>query len=95
MSKPKNMTPEQDEAWRDKENARHKAYNQSPERKATQKAYGQSPEGKASHKAYRESPEGKATRKAYKQSVLSQAAADQFFIMAGAAESLTNLITKK
>ena len=80
MSKPKNMTPEQDEAWREKENA-------------TQKAYRQSPKYKARQKAYRESPEGKARKKAYNQSVLSQAAADQFFIMAAAAQALSEIQT--
>ena len=78
MAKPKKwetMTESEREAW----TVKNDAY------KARQKAYQQSPQ----RKARQQSPQRKAYQKAYEQSIRAQAAADQFFILASAAEQLS------
>jgi hypothetical protein len=114
MSKPKNMTPEQEEVWKVRKRALNKAYSQTPEyktynkarrqtpeykayqkaySKAYNKAYHQTPEYKAYQKAYGQTQERKAYHKAYKKKLIQQSAADQFFIMAGAAEQISKIKT--
>jgi hypothetical protein len=105
MSKPKKwptMTVEEQEAWRENKKTKEKARNQNPERIAYQKSRNQNPERIAYQKAYRQNPEYKASRRtqeyqasqnAYLKKLRDQAAADQFFVMAGAAEQISKIKT--
>ena len=53
------------------------------------------PEQKAKQRAQRQTPERKAYIKDYAKDLRKQAAADQFFIMAGAAEQISKIIQTK
>ena len=96
MSKPKNMTPEQEAAWK----AKQREYYTRPEVRAKMKEYQAKYRYTQKRREYQDKwqakynakPEVKAKIRAREVKRASQTAADQFFIMAGAAESLTNLI---
>ena len=98
MSKPKNMTPEQEDAWKAKRREYQAKYYAKPEAKAKRREYDAKPEAKAKKREYDAKPEVKAKKREYmveyNAETRNQSAADQFFIMAGAVESLTNLITQ-
>jgi len=78
---------------------KEKAKQQKPERKAYRKAQRQTSEFKDSRKAYQQKPEYKAKQKVRQQirqqNAIQQTAADQFFIMAGAAEQISKIIQPK
>ena len=107
MSKPKSwdsMTPEAQEAWKQKElewKRKYRAenpekiikYQRTYQRKYQREYRAENPEKiRERERKYRaENPE---KIREWKRKYSNQKAADQFFILAGAAESLTNLITK-
>jgi hypothetical protein len=104
MSMPKYCdTPEKVEAWKVRQRAYQKAYQQTPKGKACIKDYQQTPKGKACIKAYlkayRQTPEhkaaSKACKKAYRETLRAeQSTADVFRMMQAASElakALTNL----
>lgn len=101
MSKPKNMTPDQESAWREKERERQRGLSRKRRAANPDKAREKDRKWRAANtekarevirKWYAANIE-KAREKALKRYAAksSQSAADQFFIMAGAAELLTKL----
>ena len=104
MSKPKNwdaLSPVEQEAWRVKEREKDHKWreaNRERKREKDRKYYEANPEKyrEAVRKYYEanfEKLRGKSLKSYYK--TLQQTAADQFFIMAGAAEQLTKLKPKQ
>ena len=112
MSKPKDMTPEQEEEWKQRNRKRVKDWQiANPDRKRqSQRTWAkQNPEDNKErqrrfyqrnrerllekHKKYRESNRNKSRSCVNKSmnKAKMQKASDQFFIMAGAAEQLSNL----
>ena len=104
MAKPAkwdSMTPSEQEAWRVRKresNRKHRKANPEKERKRERKWREANPEKLREHfrKHYEANPEKcrESSRKC-RQKTRQQSAADQFFIMAGAAEQLTKLKPKQ
>ena len=103
-SKPKNwdaLSTVEQEAWQAKQRGKDRKYyeaNRERKREKDRKYYEANPEKQREQKRkYREANREKLRKKSLKSyyKTLQQTAADQFFIMAGAAEQLTKLKPKQ
>lgn len=99
MTKPKNMTPEEEKARKEKRRLAQKAYEQSPKgkarRKAYAKAYNQSANGKARRKAYNESTKSKVRNNVNTENLIDSYIAVKLGIPVSLARSVPGLIEAK
>ena len=89
MSKPKTwdvMTPEQQEAWREKDRERNRKWREANPEKVRERK-------RKYHEANLEKV--RERKRKYREKNRNQAAADQFFIMAGAAEQISKIFSAR
>jgi hypothetical protein len=98
QTKPESIAKRREYHTKHEYKAKRREYQTKPEYKAKRREYHTKPESIAKRREYDAKPEYKAKRRkrnaSYYAATRKQSAADQFFLMAGAAESLKELATK-